>query len=422
MHLDVIGQALERGGEPVPTRDLERHQRRLVQALRRTQRLLDTTDLEHPDLRRTESDRPIERDGVDEAAVVEVLTVHRRGGKQARDRTGGDDRVDHRPVDEPVLGRILDASRHALERHGEVLDQTATEHRRHHLAQTVGVVQVRATTDEGPHAVSKSSVGDDVGRLLHPHPAEPFDPCCGGISGEDRAVERPDRTPEDELRCDAAIDECLQHPDLDRTPLATAAKDERSTHVLDRTGDDSSARLPSVGDIIDAHDVIDAPEETTAVPRIIPNLWFDDQALEAAEFYCSVFPNSRITNISYYGEGGMRPAGMVLTVEFELDGQRHTAINGGPQFTFDEAISFLVDCADQAEVDRYWTALTADGGSEGPCGWCKDRFGLSWQVVPAGLVELLTGPDPARVQRAMAAMMSMTKLDIAAMHAAADAS
>ena len=158
------------------------------------------------------------------------------------------------------------------------------------------------------------------------------------------------------------------------------------------------------------------------MPRIIPNLWFDDQALEAAEFYCSVFPNSRITNISYYGEGGMRPAGMVLTVEFELDGQRHTAINGGPQFTFDEAISFLVDCADQAEVDRYWTALTADGGSEGPCGWCKDRFGLSWQVVPASLVELLTGPDPARVQRAMAAMMSMTKLDIAAMHAAADAS
>jgi predicted 3-demethylubiquinone-9 3-methyltransferase (glyoxalase superfamily) len=188
--------------------------------------------------------------------------------------------------------------------------------------------------------------------------------------------------------------------------------------VLDRTGDDSSARLPSVGDIIDAHDVIDAPEETTAVPRIIPNLWFDDQALEAAEFYCSVFPNSRITNISYYGEGGMRPAGMVLTVEFELDGQRHTAINGGPQFTFDEAISFLVDCADQAEVDRYWHGLIDGGGEPGRCGWLVDRFGLSWQIIPQAFVDYTSDRDGAKVGRVMQAMLAMQKMDVAALTAA----
>jgi predicted 3-demethylubiquinone-9 3-methyltransferase (glyoxalase superfamily) len=153
--------------------------------------------------------------------------------------------------------------------------------------------------------------------------------------------------------------------------------------------------------------------------KIIPNLWFDTEAEEAAAFYLSVFPNSRIRKVSHYGEGGPRPAGMVMTVEFELDGQRFVGINGGPEFTFDEAVSFQISCADQEEVDHYWDRLS-DGGEEGPCGWLKDRFGLSWQVVPTAFEELLADPDPARAQRAMQAMFSMTKLDIAALRSAAD--
>jgi len=155
------------------------------------------------------------------------------------------------------------------------------------------------------------------------------------------------------------------------------------------------------------------------MPRITPNLWFDTEGLEAAEFYVSVFPNSKITNVSHYGEAGPRPAGMVLTVEFELDGQPFTAINGGPEFTFDEAVSFLVNCADQEEVDYYWAKLS-EGGEEGPCGWLKDRFGLSWQIIPAVMADLLTDPDPGRSQRAMRAMLGMKKIDLAALHAAAD--
>lgn len=155
------------------------------------------------------------------------------------------------------------------------------------------------------------------------------------------------------------------------------------------------------------------------MPRIIPNLWFDAQSQEAAEFYCSVFPNSKVTNITYYGEAGPGPAGTVLTVDFELDGQKFTAINGGPQFTFDEAVSFLIECADQEEIDAYWAALIA-GGEESQCGWLKDRYGLSWQVVPAGWEELLNDPDPARAQRAVAAMLGMQKIEIAAIQAAAD--
>ncbi|MEU7075225.1 VOC family protein [Streptomyces narbonensis] len=157
------------------------------------------------------------------------------------------------------------------------------------------------------------------------------------------------------------------------------------------------------------------------MPRITPNLWFDTQGKEAAEFYCSVFPNSEIKNVSHYGEAGPRPAGTVLTVDFVLDGTRFTAINGGPQFTFDEAVSFLIDCADQGEVDYYWNKLS-EGGQEGPCGWVKDKFGLSWQVVPSVLEELLSDPDEARAQRAMKAMLAMGKLDVAALLAAADGS
>ena len=156
------------------------------------------------------------------------------------------------------------------------------------------------------------------------------------------------------------------------------------------------------------------------MPRITPNLWFDTESKEAAEFYVSVFPNSEITTVTHYGEAGPREAGMVLTVEFVLDCQDFIAINGGPQFSFSEAISLLVNCADQEEVDYYWSKL-GEGGEEGPCGWLKDRYGLSWQVCPAGMGELLNDPDQARGQRAMKAMLGMKKIDIAALHAAADA-
>jgi predicted 3-demethylubiquinone-9 3-methyltransferase (glyoxalase superfamily) len=152
---------------------------------------------------------------------------------------------------------------------------------------------------------------------------------------------------------------------------------------------------------------------------ITPNPWFDTESVEAAGFHVSVFPNSEIRKVSYYGEAGPRPAGTVLTVEFVLDGQEFTAINGGPQFTFDEAISFLISCADQDEIDYYWTALS-EGGEEGPCGWLKDRYGLSWQVVPAGYAELMRDPDEGRRDHAMRAVLGMKKLDVAAIYTAAD--
>jgi len=156
------------------------------------------------------------------------------------------------------------------------------------------------------------------------------------------------------------------------------------------------------------------------MPQITPNLWFDTQGKEAAEFYCSIFPNSKITGVTYYNDAGPRDAGTVLTVDFVLDGQRLTAINGGPEFTFDEAISLLIECADQKEVDYYWSKLIADGGEESQCGWCKDKYGLSWQVVPGGMEKMLNDPDPARAERAMKAMLGMKKIDLAALEAAAD--
>ncbi|GAA4349166.1 VOC family protein [Angustibacter luteus] len=156
------------------------------------------------------------------------------------------------------------------------------------------------------------------------------------------------------------------------------------------------------------------------MPQLVPNLWFDTQAHDAAEFYVSVFKNSRIVHVAHYGDAGPREAGSVLSVDFELDGQPFIGINGGPEFTFDEAVSFKVPCADQAEVDYYWDALLAGGGEESQCGWLKDRFGLSWQVVPDALGELLGDPDPERASRAMRAMLGMRKLDVAALRAAAD--
>ena len=156
------------------------------------------------------------------------------------------------------------------------------------------------------------------------------------------------------------------------------------------------------------------------MPSITPNLWFDTEGLEAAEFYCSIFPNSKINEVSHYGDAGPREAGTVMTVDFELDGQPFTALNGGPEFAFNEAVSMLINCKDQAEVDYYWEKLT-EGGEESQCGWLKDRYGLSWQVVPEGMVELFSDPDKDRANRAMNAMLGMKKLDLAAVKAAADA-
>jgi predicted 3-demethylubiquinone-9 3-methyltransferase (glyoxalase superfamily) len=152
---------------------------------------------------------------------------------------------------------------------------------------------------------------------------------------------------------------------------------------------------------------------------ITPNLWFDTEAEEAAAFYCSVFENSRILNVTHYTEAGPREAGLVMTVEFELDGQRFVGINGGPNFTFDEAISFEIDCETQEELDYFWERLT-DGGEESQCGWLKDRFGVSWQVVPTGMAELFAAADSDRARRAMEAMLKMRKLDLATLQAAAD--
>lgn len=157
------------------------------------------------------------------------------------------------------------------------------------------------------------------------------------------------------------------------------------------------------------------------MPNITPNLWFDAQAEEAAAFYVSIFPNSKVGAVSYYGEAGPGPAGTVLTVSFTLDGQQFLALNGGPQFTFDEAVSFAIMCEDQAEIDYYWEKLTAGGGVEGPCGWLKDKYGLSWQVVPEAVERMMTDPDEGRRDRAMKAVLSMKKLDLAAIEAAANA-
>jgi predicted 3-demethylubiquinone-9 3-methyltransferase (glyoxalase superfamily) len=152
--------------------------------------------------------------------------------------------------------------------------------------------------------------------------------------------------------------------------------------------------------------------------KITPCLWFDDRGEEAATFYTSIFPNSRIVEVARYGAAGPRPEGMVMTVSFELDGQLFIALNGGAQFTFSEAVSLSVSCESQEEVDRYWAALS-DGGEEGPCGWLKDRFGLSWQIVPAVLPRLLMDPDKDKAQRVMAAMLEMGKIEIDALERAA---
>jgi predicted 3-demethylubiquinone-9 3-methyltransferase (glyoxalase superfamily) len=158
-------------------------------------------------------------------------------------------------------------------------------------------------------------------------------------------------------------------------------------------------------------------QEPTMKGRITPCLWFDRDAEDAAKFYTSIFPNSRIGSISRYGDGAPLPKGTVLTVGFELDGLEYLALNGGPMFKFTEAISLVVNCASQHEVDHYWDALCA-GGQPVQCGWLKDRYGLSWQVVPARFVELMRTGEPAGVARMLQAMMGMVKLDVGALESA----
>jgi len=155
--------------------------------------------------------------------------------------------------------------------------------------------------------------------------------------------------------------------------------------------------------------------------KITPFLWFDNQAEEAAKFYVSIFGNSRIVSTTRYGEAGPGPKGSVMTVEFELDGQRFIALNGGPQFKFTEAISFSVDCKTQGEVDELWDKLSR-GGEQGPCGWLKDKYGLSWQINPTILSRMLNDPDPAKAKRVMEAMLKMKKIDIEGLEKAYKAS
>ncbi len=155
------------------------------------------------------------------------------------------------------------------------------------------------------------------------------------------------------------------------------------------------------------------------MPKTVPCLWFDGQAEQAAEHYTAIFPNSSVGEVTRYGPGSPAPEGSVMTVSFSLDGQQFVGLNGGPQFTFSEAISFQILCADQDEVDHYWERLS-EGGQHSQCGWLKDRFGLSWQVVPTVLFELLKDPDPGRAQRATEAMLGMSKIEIAELQRAAD--
>ncbi|HEV7662958.1 MAG TPA: VOC family protein [Chloroflexota bacterium] len=156
------------------------------------------------------------------------------------------------------------------------------------------------------------------------------------------------------------------------------------------------------------------------MPRITPFLWFNNNAEEALNFYVSIFKDAKIGNVSRYGDGGPGPAGSVMTAEFQLQGQDFMALNGGPEFPFTEAISLFVSCEDQSEVDDLWAKLTAAGGQESQCGWLKDKYGLSWQIIPRALGELLGDKDPGRARRALEAMLRMRKIDVSALRAAAD--
>lgn len=155
------------------------------------------------------------------------------------------------------------------------------------------------------------------------------------------------------------------------------------------------------------------------IQKITPFLWFDKEAEEAAKLYCSIFKNSKILEVSRYSEGGPAPAGSVMTVSFELDGMQFVGLNAGPHFKFTEAISFVVSTENQEETDYYWNKLTADGGKESDCGWLKDKFGLSWQITPRALIEMISNKDKKKAARVMHSMMTMKKIDIAALQRAA---
>jgi len=157
------------------------------------------------------------------------------------------------------------------------------------------------------------------------------------------------------------------------------------------------------------------------MPKITPFLWFNDNAEEAMNFYVSVFKNSKVRGVTRYGDAGPGPKGAVMTANFELDGQEFVALNGGPQFSFTEAVSFVVHCGSQQEVDYFWDTLTSDGGRPSQCGWLKDKYGLSWQIVPDAMIALLQDKDPKKSQRVMQALMQMTKIDLARLQQAADA-
>jgi predicted 3-demethylubiquinone-9 3-methyltransferase (glyoxalase superfamily) len=167
---------------------------------------------------------------------------------------------------------------------------------------------------------------------------------------------------------------------------------------------------------------VNTPKEDkmTIRTRISPNLWFDFNAKEAVDFYVSIFPNSKVMRTSHYLKDSPGPEGEIMTIEFQLDDLVFTAINGGPQFKFNESVSFLIECKDQAEIDNYWNALLADGGEPSVCGWLKDRFGLSWQVNWAPMIDMLLDTDVARAGRVMQAMLAMRKLDTAALQKAYD--
>jgi len=155
-----------------------------------------------------------------------------------------------------------------------------------------------------------------------------------------------------------------------------------------------------------------------ATQKITPFLWFDNQAEEAAQLYTSIFKNAKILTVSRYGDAGPGPKGSVMVVNFQLEGQQFTALNGGPRFKFSEAFSFVVNCENQQEIDHYWTKLTSNGGQESQCGWLKDKFGFSWQIVPTALGKLMSG-DPQKANRVMQALLQMKKLDIATLEEAA---
>ncbi len=159
---------------------------------------------------------------------------------------------------------------------------------------------------------------------------------------------------------------------------------------------------------------------TTIAQKITPFFWYDNQAEEAMNFYVSIFKNSRVLGVTRYGKSGPGPEGSVLTAAFELEGQKFTALNGGPRFKFNESVSFVVNCETQEEIDYFWEKLSSDGGQESQCGWLKDKFGLSWQVVPTILPELITSKDPKKSERVMQAIMQMKKLDLAKLKQAAE--